>query len=744
MSRLQVLIIFSLTFLLHTISYAEELCVLEGQITDSQGRAIAGANVIVVNSTVGTYANNKGHYDLTLSRGKYQFTYSSLGYKDQTIELDLGASRVTQNIELEESELSLEQINVTSQQKGYNVKSTEMSVNTLNMEVISRMPQLMGEVDVIKTMQLMPGVHQSSEGSSGYSVRGGTADQNLILLDGGNIYNPSHLLGFFSVFNNDVVEQATMYRSGFPAQYGGRLSSILDVETKSYVDDSFSGSGGIGLISARLSLMGAADSTLFWNVAARRSYADLFLKLAPDASMRDMILNFYDFNGKFVYNFSDKNSLTFGGYYGRDNMGMDLLDFSYGNALAYGSWKHKFSDRLNSSLSFIWSRYDYDIESEMYISQTSWKSSISSPSLRYDMSYFISDNNQMNFGVSSFYHFLNPGEISLYSSSESKDIKTYNASENTIYVSDKHIFENGLSVTGVLRYNIFANYSASSAAVYNALDIRAGVMVPFSRDNSIKFNFERNNQFVQWANNSMSGSPLNIWFASSQNIKPQISEQYSVGYFQNLNNNMFELSAELYYKDFRNVIDFIDNADIFGDEDLETQVRSGKGHSYGLELMFSKNYGRWTGFVNYTYSHSEFQIDGINDGKSYLSPYDRPHVFNLSVNWQASEKWNLSMLWVYYTGNPASFPESYVQIGQDYIPVYSERNTYRVKDYHRMDLSATFTPHPEKTVRRGEWNVSIYNLYARKNTWMYQFSVDKVENYYLFGLIPSVSYNFVF
>ncbi|MFI3331133.1 MAG: TonB-dependent receptor [Rikenellaceae bacterium] len=715
---------------------------IKGKITDQNGEAIAGANVSIEKTSKGTFTNSNGDYQLYLNQGDYTLAITSIGYESELKKIKLDKN-LSVNISLKTKEQDLQEITITSKEKSRNVSSVQMSVNTISAEVISKMPQLMGEVDVIKVMQLMPGVNQSSEGSSGYSVRGGTTDQNLILLDGSNIYNPSHLLGFFSVFNNDVVDNVTMYRSGFPPEHGGRLSSVLEVQTNSECDEVISGNLGIGLISSRAMLNGSTkDKKFYWSVAGRRSYADLFLLLPTQYEMPSTYLYFYDFNAKAVYKPTDNDVISLGSYLGRDRLGMDLLNFAYGNSLVYSQWAHKFNNKLSSTLNVDWSKYSYTLESDMYIDKITWDSSISSPSASYKADYFINPNNKLTLGTKTFYHFLTPGDVDLYDGN-SYTIENYNALELSIFAQDEHTFYNDITITGTLRYNIFSNKSESSPKTYNTLDYRLGAVFPLKADNSIKLNVERNNQFIQWANNSASGSPMNVWFAASSNIKPQVLYSYSVGYFQNLNNDMFELSGEIYYKDYHNVIDFADNANLFA-SDIQGEVRSGKGKGYGIELMAAKTSGKLTGFINYTFSHSEYTIEEINNGKTYLSPYDRPHAVNVSVNYELNKKWDFSLLWVYYTGAPASFPESTITINGEVYNVFYERNTYRYLDYHRLDLSVNFTPKPEKKRWRSEYNVSIYNVYNRKNTWMYGFNEGEVTNYYLFGIIPSFTYNLNF
>jgi hypothetical protein len=680
-------------------------------------------------------------------------------------------STSAQNRDKEEKVIQLEEITVTSKTPDERVKSLNMGVEKLSAKEIKQLPALMGEVDVLKIVQLMPGVHTVAEGSSGYSVRGGSPDQNLILIDKSTVYNPSHLLGFFSIFNNDVLKGADLYKGDMPLKFGGRISSLLDVSTKEEHPEKFGGVGGIGLISSRLVLEGPLGEKTSWLAGGRRSYADLFLKLSPNKDLRKSSVYFFDFNAKLTHRFSNKDVLEAGGYYGKDNFEAQPGVFYYGNGAASLSWKHVYSYNLSSNISFNFSDYNYGLKSKLDGAQATWMSGIRDYMLRVDFIHAVSDLWNLSYGFTSILHKFQPGHVTFMETVDYK-INDFNASEHAVYFANEQKLSESFAVKYGTRLSVFQNigkatvykyddnYQATDSAIYKtgeiyntycAVEPRLGFVYRIVRNASVKGNYVHNVQFVQLASNSASGSPLDIWFSASPNIKPQIVDMFSVGFFKNLKNSMFETSVELYYKNQNNVIDFAEHSSLMLNDKLEGEVRTGKGKAYGVEFMVRKNSGDLTGFVNYTLSRSERTVPGVNKGKTYLSPYDRTHSLNIVANYSLSKKIIVSAIWVYATGNPTTYPSGRFEIDGEYYPIYSGRNEYRRPDYHRLDFSLTFIPEPDSKKRwKGEWNLSLYNAYGKKNPWMITYNQEKetgapyAEMMYLFGIVPSLSYNFKF
>lgn len=737
-----------------------------GVIKDSiTGEALSGANIYINELKRGTQTDTEGKYSIKVLKGSYHIKVSYIGYK--TVKRTL---RINEPVNIDitlKSNTQLQEVLITSQKKDENISKVYMGAQKLTNLEIQKMPALMGEVDVIKAIQLLPGVQSTSEGSSGFSVRGGSADQNLILLDNANMYNASHMFGFFSVFNNDAVQSAELYKGNLPMKFGGRLSSLLDVKLKDDTPEKIQGVGGIGLISSRLTLQGPLGSKTSWLLSGRRSYADLFLKLASNNSN----LYFYDLNAKISHTFSWKDKVYVNLYNGKDLFKSSFGNFSYGNSVASTYWNHNFSEKLFSRLSLDYTNYHYELGSAMKNSQVTWKSSIQDVDLHWDIDHTLSEMIKLEYGLSTTYHQFDPALIIRPDYPDYRMQRSY-ALEHSIYLGfdqkvNDHIRLNyGLRATAFQNmgkasvYSYDQNYEVCDTTSYKSGKIyhtyirlvpRIGVAYKLDDNSSIKANYAHNVQFIQMANNSDSGSPLDLWFPASTNIKPQEADLYSLGYFRNFNNNAVEASFEVYYKGLNNVIDFVDNAQLLLNDKLEGEVRTGKGKAYGMEWMLKKNTGRLTGFINYTLSRTERTIPGINDGKTYLAPSDKTNSINLMISYKASKKWSFSAEWIYATGTPITYPTGRFEVNGEYYPIYSGRNTSRKADYHRLDLSATYTP-VKKPNRwyQGEWSFSLYNAYWNKNPWMISFDqntingIPKAQMTYLFGAIPSITYNFKF
>ncbi|MDR2472380.1 MAG: TonB-dependent receptor [Tannerella sp.] len=743
---------------------------LRGRVTErSSGEPLPSAVVKINSPALSTVTDNQGYYTLKLKQsGVYQVSASYIGYAEKTVKVEIKQSQ-TLDFKLENN-VQLDEVVITSTAPDEKVKSITMGVERLSALEIKQMPALMGEVDLLKAIQLLPGVQATSEGGSGFSVRGGSPDQNLILIDNTTVYNASHLMGFFSVFNNDVLSGLDLYKGDFPVRYGGRLSSLLDVRTKDSQPEKTSAVGGIGLISSRLTMEGPIGEKTSWLVGGRRSYADLFLKLSSNESLRNSAVYFYDMNGKMTHRFSNRDIIDFNGYYGLDNFNSEIGVFRYGNAAASMTWKHTYKDNLLSRISLNYSRYDYSLESALEGMEATWKSSITDYQFRADMTHQISDLWNLTYGATSMFHVFEPGHALM---PEVVDYKIANTGsfEHGLYLSNEQKFSDVFSVKYGVRMSMFQNIgkatvytyqngtpvdSVTHAAgkIYNtyvALEPRAGFVWRLGESSSIKGNYVHNVQFMQLANNSASGTPLDLWFPASPNIKPQTVDMFSVGYFRNFQDNMYETSFETYYKNNRNLIDFAEHANLMLNKYLEGEVRMGNGRAYGAELMVRKTKGTLNGFVNYTLSRSERTVPDVNNGKTYLSPFDKTHSINAVANYELSKRITLSAIWVYATGNPTTYPSGRFEIEGNYYPLYSGRNEFRRPDYHRLDLSFTYIPRLNPSRKwSGEWNLSLYNVYNKKNPWMITLSEDHdtglpySEMIYLFGIVPSISYNFKF
>ena len=763
--------LFLLLYSLFFYSGIAQKIELKGRVTEhSTGEPLVSALLKVKNTSINTLSDVNGYYTLLFNKeGVYEVTVSYIGFSDEIVKVEMIENK-TLNFELKNNVL-LDEVLVTSTAPDERLKTLSMGVEKLSAIEIKQMPALMGEVDIIKAIQLLPGVQTASEGGSGFSVRGGSPDQNLILIDNTTVYNASHLLGFFSVFNNDVLSGLDLYKGDIPVKHGGRLASLLDVRTKDYHPEKFGGVGGIGLISSRLTLEGPIGEKTSWLVGGRRSYADLFLKLSAEEALRKSTVYFFDLNGKITHRFSNKDIIDFNGYYGKDVFGAEPGDFRYGNGAASLTWRHVYSETLSSKLSLNYSNYDYGLESKLEGAQSTWNSSINDFMLRLDMTHSINDLWNITYGASSTLHKFKPGHASMLGMIDYK-VDGSNALENGVYISNEQKFSEAFSVKYGMRVSIFRNMGKAtvynydndflpkdslvygSGKIYNtytALEPRLGFVLKLGESSSVKGNYVHNAQFMQLANNSASGSPLDVWFPASPNIKPQVVDMFSAGYFRNFSDNMYETSVELYYKKHDNVIDFAEHADLMLNKHLEAEVRTGKGKAYGAEFMVRKNKGDLTGFVNYTLSRSDRTIPGVNKGKTYLSPYDKTHSLNVVANYEFSKKVSMSAIWIYATGNPTTYPSGRFEVDGEYYPIFSGRNEYRRPDYHRLDLSFTYVPKPDSKKRwRGEWNVSLYNAYGKKNPWMIMYDQDEdsgrpfAEMFYLFGVVPSISYNFKF
>lgn len=747
---------------------------ISGYVKDaSNGEMLLGVTVRVAGTGTGTTTNQFGFYSLSLIPDEYNLVYSFVGYKSDTVSVNL-RNHLKKDIELESYSENLQEVEITAKRGNENIRNPEMSIVKVGIKQINRMPALLGEVDIIKAIQLLPGVQATSEGSSGFSVRGGNPDQNLILLDEAVVYNVSHLMGFFSVFNNDAIKDVTLYKGDIPAAYGGRLSSLLDVRMKDGNSKHFAAKGSIGTVSSKLTLEGPVvrDKTMYM-ISGRHTYADLFLPFAKNKDLHGNRLYFYDLNLKLSHILNENNRFYISVYKGRDVFNNKFARMSYGNSTFSARWNHLFSKKLFMNSSVIYSKYDYSLGMpDENPSSFSWISGLMDVSGRVDFSYFLNTENTLKFGVQSTYHEFEPGVIE--GKQNENDFLSFAlpkmyALESGLFALNEQKAEKFTLKYG-LRFSLFQNLGKATVFQYDSLyhvtdslyykkgDIynhyngfepRIAVNYEIDKVSSVKISFSKTFQYMSLAQNSTSGTPLDIWFSSSPNVKPQKSDLIAAGYFRNYHDGDIETSVEVYYKRIHNVIDFRDHAILFLNEKLEGELRVGTGHAYGIETLIRKNTGKLTGWVSYTYSRSFREIKEISEN-AYPAPYDKPHSVAIVLSYDISKHWIASANWTYATGLPATFPTGRAVIGGKIIPVYSDRNAYRMPDYHRLDFSVTYKGKEGKKWQ-SEWNLSVYNVYNRKNVWSINFVTDEsdpsvtyAEKTYLFSIIPAITYNFYF
>jgi len=730
---------------------------ISGNIRDAaNGEDLIGASIIETGSQRGATTNSYGFYSLSLPKGKHSLTVSYLGYQSKDTVINL-ISDMRLHINLNSETKQLSEVVVSAEGRNAKVTKSEMSVEKLSAKTIKAAPALLGEVDVLKVIQLLPGVQATSEGSSGFSVRGGGYDQNLILLDDASVYNASHLMGFFSVFNNDAIKDVTLYKGDIPASFGGRLASLLDIRTKDGNSQHFGATGGIGLISSRLTAEGPLGDKASAIVSFRRTYADLFLKLSKEEAQRKSSLFFYDMNVKVNYRINDNNRIYLAGYFGRDKFGFsNLVGMNFGNKTLTARWNHIFSPKLFSNFTLTGSWYDYYLGSQIsdQLGQE-LKSGLGDYGLKADFNYVPNPSNNIKFGYNFTFHTFHPGDgggIGSESIVGKVSFPKQYAIENTLYVTNETNIKNKLKLKYGLRYTDFGNVNRGVITRHHQqFEPRTGVAYIIDDRQSVKASYSRTAQFIQLASNSTAGSPLDLWFPASANVKPQLCDQFALGYFRNFASDTYEFSAEVYYKNMKDVVDFKDHAQLMMSDSIEQQLLFGRGYSYGLELMLRKTAGKFNGWISYSFSKSMRQVNGINQDNWYRSPYDKPVNISALLSYELSAKWSVSACWVYGSGTPVTYPTGRFQVEGNYVPIYSGRNEYRYPAYHRLDLSATWKLSPPNKRFKSEMNFSLYNAYGRKNVWTILFRQEPnnpdmlyADKIYLFRFIPSVTWNFSF
>jgi hypothetical protein len=749
---------------------------ISGTITSKQsGETMIGATIRVANGNQGTSSNGYGFYSLTLPAGDHQLIVSAIGQKTVLIPVSLTADKKL-NIALEDNAQELQTVTITATpQGGRDLKSPQMGVEKLSIKEINDIPVLLGEHDVIKTIQLLPGIKSAGEGSGGFYVRGGATDQNLLLLDEATVYNASHLLGFFSTFNSDAIKNVSIYKGDMPAQYGGRLSSVIDIKMNDGNNQQFGVSGGIGLIAARLNVEGPIQKgKSSFLISARRTYADVFLKFAKDTTINRSQLYFYDINAKANYILGDKDRLYVSGYFGKDVLSADNVNgINWGNTTATLRWNHIFNNRFFSNTSLIYSNYDYEIKLKQDVNNYNITSRIHDWNFKEDMQYDIGGDHSLSFGLNSVYHTIKPGEISATGNSGivSQQLETRYALDNAAYVSDTWKATDRFTLTYGLRlsafsilgagtfYNVNADGDITGSKYYNSGQVvktyvnpepRVAAAFQLNDISSVKASYARNAQNLHLISNSTPGSPTDKWVASTNLIKPELADQFSIGYYRDLAEHKYEFTVETYYKLLQNQVDYRNGANIFTNQPIETQLLYGKGRAYGAEFLIKKKTGRLTGWVSYTLSKSERLIDGINDNQWYNARQDRTHDLAVVGIYKLNEKWTLSANFVLYTGDAVTYPSGKYQIDGVNYYVYTSRNGSRLPTYNRLDLGAT--KQLKKTKKySSELTFSLYNAYGNRNAYRIFFRDNKDDpnrteavKTTLFTYVPSITYNFKF
>jgi hypothetical protein len=785
-NSLLLILIFSSFF-----SFSQEKFTLSGTISDKKNNeTLIGVNVIVKGTKMFTSSNEYGFYSLTLPQGEFEISISYVGYEtiDEKIILN---KNIKKDYNLSEIGETLDEIVITEKTKS-NTRKPEMSVNKLSIATIKQMPVVLGEVDVIKSILFLPGVTNAGEGQSGFNVRGGGADQNLILLDEATIYNSSHLFGFFSVFNPDAIKDLKLYKGGIPSRFGGRASSVLDIYQKDGNSKDFHINGGIGLISSRILAEGpiVKDKGSFL-IGGRASYAHLFLKLSDNKNSA----YFYDLNTKLKYNLDKNNSLYLSGYFGRDVFDINQsFTNTYGNSTLNLRWNHLFSSKLFSNLSLIYSDYYYGLNLDFV--GFNWNSGIKNYNLKYDFKYYLSDKIKLSYGANAIYYDFNPGTIEpsrADSGINFRQLEKKFAFEPAFYIDAEQKISSKINVQYGIRYSLFYRlgsatqniYSNNQAVIFdnelkiyekatpigtenygsnktiadfNNFEPRFSIAFEFENEKSVKLSYNRMVQYLQLISNTASPTPLDVWTPSDQFIQPQIADQVAVGYFTNFKDDAYTVEVESFYKKIKNRLDYIDGADLIANDAIEQVVLNGEMRSYGLEILFRKNTGKFNGWVSYTLSKSEQrtpgrtpQETGINNGDWYRSAYDKLHNLAITTAYKLNKKWSFGGNFTLQTGQPVTYPNGQYEYLGVRIPSYGLRNENSLPLYHHLDVSATLTPKKNELRKwKTEWVFSIYNLYGRKNAASISFrqnqetAANESIRLSIFGIVPSVTYNINF
>jgi len=785
---------FLFLFLFSIAVFSQEEHTISGTVYDkNNNETLIGVSLYFPELNAGVTTNEYGFYSVTLPKGTYKVQVNYLGYYS-IVETIILNKKITKNFKLEEESESLDEIVIKSNIEKLNVKTPQMSVNRLTSATIKQIPVVLGEADIIKSLILLPGVTSAGEGASGFNVRGGAADQNLILLDEAVVFNSSHLFGFFSVFNPDVIKDVKLYKGGIPSKYGGRLSSVLDIYQKEGNSNDFKLTGGIGLVSSRLLAEGPIEKgKSSFLIGGRASYAHLFLPLFNNENKA----YFYDLNSKINYRFNDQNNLFLSTYFGKDVFGIsDNFVNKYGNSVVNLRWNHLYSDKLFSNLSIIYSDYFYGLILDFVGFE--WDSGITNFNLKYDFKHYINNDFKLSYGISSIYSKFNPGKIVPNrpdSGIIAEKLTDKYANEFASYIDAEHTLSDKLRVQYGIRFSNFTRlgqdelnvykdnkpvlydtefkkYKAAEAIAsdsfkrsdvissFNNFEPRFSLSYTLDDQTSIKASYNRMAQYLHLLSNTSSPAPLDVWTPSGKYIKPQLLDQFAIGYFKFLKDGDYSIETEAFYKDIQNRIDYINGANLVANNEIETVILNGKARAYGLEILVKKNQGKLKGWLAYTLSKSEqltagrtLNEPGINNGEWYNTPYDKTHDFSINASYELNKKWKFNTNFVFQTGQPTNYPVGQYEVQSLNVPIYNDnsRNSDRLPAYHRLDISATLNP--EKNNKRkcqAEWVFGIYNVYGRQNAASVNFSQNRETSRNeavqtaIFGLVPSVTYNFKF
>ncbi|WP_167342310.1 TonB-dependent receptor [Nonlabens sp. SY33080] len=762
---------------------------LSGTVTEAAtSETLLNVNVIIKELKTGTITNEYGYYSINLPVGSYTVQFTSLGFTSQEKIISLNKDTVL-DIALDEANEELETIVIKADVEKLNTRSPQMSVNALNIDTVKKIPVVLGETDLIKALTLLPGVSNAGEGAAGFNVRGGAADQNLVLLDEATLYGSDHLFGFFSVFNPDAIKDLKLYKGGIPARYGGRVSSVLEIYQRDGNKKEISGTGGIGLVASRLLLEGPIkkDKSSFL-IGGRSSYAHLFLPLFDI----DNKAYFYDLNAKLSFNLNDKNRLYFSSYFGRDVFNVnDLFGNTFGNSFVNARWNHIYNSKLFANASLIFSDYNYGLELDFVEFQ--FDSGITNLNAKYDLTHYLNDKVKLRYGVNSIYYEFDPGKIvptTQESGVNERQLTKKYAWENGLYIDGEFKINDQLNINAGIRYSSFnrlgqdrlstydgdpvvynesqgiyegaeptgetRNSRGTTIEFFDAFEPRFSVAYSLNDDTSIKASYQRIVQYIHLISNTNAPTPFDLYAPSGTYIEPQDGHQVAIGYFKNF--NTYSLEIESFYKTVDNRLDYIDGADLIANDDVEQILLAGEARAYGLELLFRKNEGDLQGWIAYTLSRSEQRTPGhseiepgINNGKWYSAPWDKTHDITITANYDWNKKWDFGANFTFQTGQPVTFPNGQYNFDNLFIPTYGERNSNRLSNIHRLDLSATYTPKPDLTKGwQSSWVFSLYNVYNRRNAVSINFgeNEDTARNeatrLSIFGIVPAVTYNFKF
>ena len=790
----------NILFLLLTVPFlvsSQETITISGDVKDFEtGESLIGATIFIPELKLGTSTNTYGWFSITIPKGEYNTEISYIGYLTEQVFIKYDTENNELNINLKKTSNSLDVVEVTDKRKDINIQSADIGKLELEIKKIDQLPVLMGEKDILKTIQLLPGIQSGGEGTAGFYVRGGGPDQNLILLDEAVVYNASHLFGFFSVFNSDAINNIDLIKGSMPANYGGRLSAVLDINMKDGNNKKFGAEGGIGLISSRITIEGPIKKdTSSFIISARRTYFDVLTKPYVDTtSFSGSGYYFYDLTTKANYRLSKKDRLFISGYFGRDVFTFNSEDWGFnvnipwGNATASLRWNHLFNSQLFMNTSLIFTDYEFELNGTQKLenlpdSKTKMFSGIRDWNIKTDISYFPK-NHKLKFGANYVFHKFNPTSFSgSYDDLSLEEINNQYAHEYALYTNDEYILSDrillnfGLRYSGFIQVGPFERYMQDNSGQigqiatdtiitydngeivehYGGLEPRFSMRYLLNSSSSLKLGFTQNYQYIHLTSLASSSLPTDVWLPSSDIVKPQFGRQLSLGYYKNFNDNTYETSTEIYYKTMENLVEYEENyipGIAVGIGNIDNNLTFGDGQSYGLELFFSKRRGALNGWVGYTLSKTTREFDELNDGNWYYSKYDRTHDLSFVINYEISERLNFSTVFIYATGNSLTVPKSVYVINGELLTEWGDRNSYRMSPYHRMDMSITLKNKPNKKYD-SSWSLSIYNIYNRQNPYFIYFEPEGLlggdeevqitaQQVSLFPIIPSISWNFKF